>query len=915
MGVDVSKAVNGARTIAIATDTSVWTFNAGTLGGTWTNITATYTSNQTAGSVLAIQFSPNFPSDGALAVLTSNAGASPVLQLFNTVAKAWNSISYPGWGQGATVLLPSATPPTSLVVSGTVALSPTFAAFDSTSVSYVGVVRQLVTDSGNGLYRMNGAFTGAQLAGSPFQIKSISLSAAGDKLVAGSAADNQVLRVASPATATGVIPAHKKPAVSVSAVCNNTTVAYAGAAVVAATQGADGAFSKSTDDGNNFIDISLVRGSGSNVGFAVSTDGSKIYLVTKDSTNGVLSLFRKATAWERTATQVSAAANYVVRVAPDNGDVVYIAETTGAAAPIYYTNDGGYTTWTYGYSPNPINDLAVASATTAYVLTVGGVSTSTSGALSWSNPTPLPAGMTSDSIALATGGLIVCGTAGEVAYSTDNNTSWTKVAANIPVVGNALATADKLSTGGNIYAVSTTNTGFVYRFTVGTSTAWAPMMQTTLMSGGQGPVANDPTASTGAVATGIAFSSGTLYVAATSINVPASLSSSSLYRTLIPATAAFDADWSVDKTAQEATSPSLTNSWGNYDLVFTIPSVGGTAQALAVTVGADKNPKLWVLSASQQSSYPAGFSTGMSAASRTALESWTDVLVTGSPALSAPAERATIQINTASGNANNVVLMWNAVAGAPATATYQVQVALDSAFTQAVSFTNTVAANPLAVPPVVGFDASKGIATNLLIVGPTGTATFPFQANTSYYWRVRVDSPVYSAWSSGRSFVIAALQPIAIQSPANGANNIPVTPTFVWNPVVGATTYELVVSDDPTFKIITFSRTSTQPVFATDEALAYGTVYYWRVRASAPAAAVTDWVTGVFTTVGKPVATTPASTGPVITITQPAPTTITVEVPPTVSAIPAYLLWIIIGIGAILVIALIVLIVRTRRVS
>ena len=297
-GLDVSKAVNGTRTIAIATVTNVYLFTQGTLGGTWTNITTTYTSNQTAGSVMAIQFSPNFPSDGALAILTSNAGASPVLQLFNTVAHAWNSISYPGWGVGATVLLTSATPPTSPVVSATVALSPTFAAFDSTSIAYVGVVRTLATDSGNGLYRMNGAFTGAQLAGSPFQIKSISLSAAGDKLVAGSAADNQVLRVASPATATGVITAHKKPAVSVPAVCYNTIVAYAGSTVVAATFGADGAFSKSTDDGNNFIDISLVRGSGSNVGFAVSADGSKVYLVTKDCTNSVVSLFRKATAWE-----------------------------------------------------------------------------------------------------------------------------------------------------------------------------------------------------------------------------------------------------------------------------------------------------------------------------------------------------------------------------------------------------------------------------------------------------------------------------------------------------------------------------------------------------------------------------------------------------------------------------------------
>jgi len=902
-GLDVSKAVNGGRTIAIATDTSVWTFAQGGLGGFWTNITAAYPANQTPGGVLGVQFSPNFASDGAIVVLTntSNVSATPVMQLFNNVAHVWNNVSYPGWGTGVVVVSPAAVAPTTAVTSATLALSPTFAAFDATSISYVGVVRASASDTGNGLYRLNGAFVGAQLAGAGNQIKSVALSAAGDKLVAGSFADNGVVRVASPATATGVIPAHKKPAVSVAAVCNNTIVAYAGSTVVAATQGADGAFSKSTDDGNNFIDISLVRGSGSNAGFAVSADGSKMYMITVDTTNHVLSLFRKATAWERTATQVSNAAQFAVDVAPDNGDVVYVSEISGAAAPIYYTNDGGYTTWTYGYSPNPVVDIAVTSATTAYVLTTGGVSTSTSGALSWSAPTPLPAGMSVDSIGVVTGGLIVGGANGEVAYSTDNNSSWTKVGANIPVLGSVLATADKLSTGGIIYAVSTTNTGFVYRFTIGTSTSWAPMMQTTLFSGGPAGITNSSTPLP-SVATGIAYSSGALYVSTAVTSTPGN-ASSALYRTLTPGTAALDTDWSVIKTAQEVTTPSLTNSWGAYDLVLTVPPASGISQGLAVTVGADKNPKLWSLSVSQGTSYPNGFNTGMLQANRNALESFTDILVTASPALNAPVERATVQINTANGAANNVVLMWNAVAGAPVTATYQVQVALDSAFTQPVTFTN----NPAYT--------ATGIVGTLLIVGPSGTAQFPFQANTTYYWRVRIDAPVYSTWSAGRSFVIAPLQPIAIQSPANGANNVPVNPTFVWNPVVGATTYELVVSDDPTFKIITFSRTSTQPVFATDEALAYGTVYYWRVRASAPATAVTDWVTGVFTTVGKPVVTTPASTGPVITITQPAPTTITVEVPPTVSAIPAYLLWIIIGIGAILVIALIVLIVRTRRVS
>jgi hypothetical protein len=139
---------------------------------------------------------------------------------------------------------------------------------------------------------------------------------------------------------------------------------------------------------------------------------------------------------------------------------------------------------------------------------------------------------------------------------------------------------------------------------------------------------------------------------------------------------------------------------------------------------------------------------------------------------------------------------------------------------------------------------------------------------------------------------------------------VSVLPTFVWSPVTGATEYQIIVSDRENFDIITFSHNTNQAVYAVteDEQLAYNTVYYWRVRASKPDTAVTQYQTGIFTTEQKAVPTKEP-----ITITQPGPTTITVSVPPPQEVIPAYLLWIIIGIGAILVIALIVLIVRTRR--
>ncbi len=274
--------------------------------------------------------------------------------------------------------------------------------------------------------------------------------------------------------------------------------------------------------------------------------------------------------------------------------------------------------------------------------------------------------------------------------------------------------------------------------------------------------------------------------------------------------------------------------------------------------------------------------------------SYTDVFAAAGPTLTGPAEAFVVGMNLETGNANNVVFQWTAVANAPVGTTYLVQISLDSAFTQVVKEA----------------PATAGV---LAIIGQTAAIAFPFQADTLYYWRVRVDGPVDSPYSATRTLKIGALQPIAVSSPASGAQNVPVKPTFVWAPATGATTYEIVVSDDPTFKIITFSRTTDKAMFATDEQLAYGTVYYWRVRASAPTAAVTPFVTGIFTTEAKPVP--PTTAAPPITITTQPPATITVEVPPAVEAVPAFLLWIIILIGAILVIALIVLIVRTRRTS
>jgi hypothetical protein len=161
-------------------------------------------------------------------------------------------------------------------------------------------------------------------------------------------------------------------------------------------------------------------------------------------------------------------------------------------------------------------------------------------------------------------------------------------------------------------------------------------------------------------------------------------------------------------------------------------------------------------------------------------------------------------------------------------------------------------------------------------------------------------------------------------SPVIGSYDVSINPMFTWGVVPGAIRYEIALSEDPTFAIPEWSYNVDNNFYKVDEALRYDTTYYWRVRgvlgepfqeAGAWKTPSTPWATGIFTTEAEPA---PAAepivvepTKPIVNVEVP-PTKITVE--PANAAIPTYILWIIVVVGAVLVIALIVLIVRTRRV-
>jgi len=191
---------------------------------------------------------------------------------------------------------------------------------------------------------------------------------------------------------------------------------------------------------------------------------------------------------------------------------------------------------------------------------------------------------------------------------------------------------------------------------------------------------------------------------------------------------------------------------------------------------------------------------------------------------------------------------------------------------------------------------------------------------TTYYWRVSAATPISSAFSETRKFVVeptAASVP-TISSPVNGGSIDSTSPAFSWTPAVGATMYQFQLSTDPAFGTTLADEQVAAAGIMPAVTLDRGSTYFWRVRAIEP-------IEGGWSTVANFIVAMEAAapTPPVVIETVPAPQinipaappATVVEIPPAPAVekiAPAYI-WAIIIIGAVLVIAVIVLIVRTRR--
>jgi hypothetical protein len=187
---------------------------------------------------------------------------------------------------------------------------------------------------------------------------------------------------------------------------------------------------------------------------------------------------------------------------------------------------------------------------------------------------------------------------------------------------------------------------------------------------------------------------------------------------------------------------------------------------------------------------------------------------------------------------------------------------------------------------------------------------------------------------SGTAFALVTLIPtvppvvgdITLQYPEDGAVNVPVNITFTWASVTGATGYQFAIAQDNPdlankFAVLDYSANTITNAHEVQEVLLYDTTYWWEVRA-VNGTIVSPWsIVSFFTTAKAPVATSTTTAPPItivqttVTYTNPPATTITYTLPQPkeTQPIPSYLLWAVIAVGAVLVIAVIVLIVRTRR--
>jgi len=884
------------------------TYDLDAISPTWTAPTGWAALNVNNDNVMAVAYSPNYLADYALIVVTyelppndslgsAASGGSADLHVYSYNTNLWDALvesSFPKVLESAVT-----TTNVSIFQKAQITLDANFFLGDQAAqIGFIGTMIQ--STAANVTFTNIGGVYRFDVIGGPNTCAQIYTGAINSVAWDGTnlmAADLNTNAAMGPLLVRRSANALASPA-GVSFVPNSIYKApgtgYDCKVLFNATSGLGFAFSngngscvaKTADYGKSFNGYKLINSHfGDLMDFWMNPSGSVIYALATDNVD--MNLWKGTWSypswqWERVFIlnhvgnlAIAGDPAYLVRADKDNPDNVYLG--LQGAVGMFKSTDGGIT-WTPRSCSQNIRDFAVQDAITVYVAVNGNgnLVKTIAGGLSWSDPptSVLPAGGGNCNILnlLSDNNILLAGTTGGVAYTTDG-ASWTYLAA-LPFGGAALVEATGLNTGDTIFAG---NAAMMSTWVIGTTHVFIPNQ----IAGAGGSA-------------GMVYANGILYTYDTGNN--------RLRRWLSPTSTNFGAGVAgPNDILYNSRAVGFTNA--GKPLLNMLKAATGTSY----NSGAAKTD-LWVRNADDNKSW-------FGSAAPDDLFKYTEYLtaVADAPTPVYPTNNALISVNSISGFISPFNFTWDAPRSIIDTATeigynYNLAVYLDSAGT------NLVAGGAVALAL-----AANSTSTQLAFVNPGA-----FAPGTTYYWRVRVNAgtPMLSQWSAMESLVIQQLVAIVpvIASPVNGGEVTTVNPAFSWSPISLATSYrfELATDADFTDVLYTVDPATAGASVPSTITLTRGLQYFWHVKTLTPLDGEWSATANFIVAELPPTSPTPTTTivpTPTIIITQPPAVTTTFTIPPAEppkEVNPSYI-WAIIIVGAVLVIAVIVLIVRTRR--
>lgn len=659
--------------------------------------------------------------------------------------------------------------------------------------------------------------------------------------------------------------------------------------VLAGTTGGNSAFSMSTDGGVTFDQFAIIDyganalgglGIGSYTNFGFTGDGKTMFLASNLTAGGVTthSLWKtsvpsSASSWKRVYVTPSAVASSgnTVRLSPDYAttNTVYFFDLA-ANGQIFRSTDGGAifnTRQPPSAAAISVLAIAIVDSNTVYVGESGttpNVYKSTAGAFTWNTGVQPNVGMIRQLTVPKADQLLVGGT-GFIAYSTDGgatfpggtagaNTAGRITGANAAESYRITASSSFATDNTLFFSDGTATTGNVYRYVLGTDTSMVDLLS--------------PNSGTAVLGT-VMLRSGALYV-------PRGLGVNA-----------------VDRTLNPYETPGII-TWRTTAVPTGIAAAGVTQQVVSAP-----NNTLWL-------------GDGVT------VWAYKDYLAAAKPELTSPADNYNLQIDPITGRADQVGVIIKVMGnGTGLVNSFNIRIWEKDA---GVAASTTSGAIPVAnpnTPEITLLSVGGALNANAVATG------FPaLAANKVYQFQIRATAEASGAvldspWSdartinvqSGGAVVGTQFGPVLL-GPTGGAVNVSRTPGFSWAPQFGATKYKFTLATDGAMtKAVAGTPVNvTLPSFQVTTPLEYSTTYFWSVQSVEPTVGPVS--VGTFTTMATPPPPAPTTAPPA------APTpTIIVSIPPAPAPqyiTPAYI-WAIIAIGAVLVIAVIVLIARTRR--